>query len=151
MIIELRTAKSSDVRDVVRVLRESRRRFMPYAPLVHTEAEMLAWFETQLLPSGGVTVAVTNEEIVGILAVSHDEDSSWIDHLYIEPCYCGRGIGTKLLQLAASVLDRPIRLYAFQDNRRAREFYERVGFLPIRFSDGSGNEEYCPDVLYELW
>ena len=30
-----------------------------------------------------------------------------------------------------------------------RDFYERWGFKAVRFGDGSGNEEKCPDVLYE--
>jgi len=34
-------------------------------------------------------------------------------------------------------------------NQRARAFYERRGFRAIAFGDGSGNEERCPDVLYE--
>jgi hypothetical protein len=41
-------------------------------------------------------------------------------------------------------------LWCFQRNTRARRFYERRGFAPIRFTDGSANEERCPDVLYEL-
>jgi hypothetical protein len=32
----------------------------------------------------------------------------------------------------------------------ARRFYERYGFVPIEWSDGSRNEERCPDILYEL-
>jgi RimJ/RimL family protein N-acetyltransferase len=45
---------------------------------------------------------------------------------------------------------RPIRLYTFQQNNGARQFYERNGFSPVRCSDGAANEERCPDVLYEL-
>jgi len=54
------------------------------------------------------------------------------------------------MTVALSSLRRPIRLYAFQQNAGARRFYERFGFLPIEWSDGSRNEEGCPDVLYEL-
>lgn len=44
----------------------------------------------------------------------------------------------------------PIRLYTFQQNAGARRFYGRSGFASIQFTDGSANEERCPDVLYEL-
>ena len=44
----------------------------------------------------------------------------------------------------------PIRLYTFQANLGARRFYERHGFSAIEFTDGEGNRERCPDVLYEL-
>jgi ribosomal protein S18 acetylase RimI-like enzyme len=60
-----------------------------------------------------------------------------------------RGIGTPLLEHARRALSPPIRLYTFQCNESARQFYERRGFRPIAFGDGSGNEEKCPDVLYE--
>ncbi|MGE3511045.1 MAG: histone acetyltransferase, partial [Vicinamibacterales bacterium] len=30
-----------------------------------------------------------------------------------------------------------------------RVFYERHGFVAVAFGDGSGNEERCPDILYE--
>jgi hypothetical protein len=46
-------------------------------------------------------------------------------------------------------LEPPVRLYVFQANIRARQFYERHGFSAIDFGDGSLNEERCPDVLYE--
>ena len=45
---------------------------------------------------------------------------------------------------------RPIRLYTFQTHSLARRFYERHGYKAIEFTDGQGNEEKCPDVLYEL-
>ncbi len=49
-----------------------------------------------------------------------------------------------------AVLHKPIRLYTFQQNEGARRFYERHGYKTIEFTDGQGNEENCPDVLYEL-
>lgn len=150
MTPEFRDAEPSDAEDVVRVLYGSRLRFIPYAPPAHSRDEMLAWVERHLIPSGGATVAMVDRRIVGVLAVAHQERYSWIDHLYIEPGYCGCGIGTRMLKLALATLRRPIRLYTFQKNHRARQFYECFGFVPIKFSDGLANEESCPDVLYEL-
>ena len=150
MSIETRSAEPGDARDVVHVLRESRFRFIPYAPPAHSESDMLEWVKNQLIPSGGVTVAVVEESIVGVLAVEREGNVSWVNQLYVAPSHCGQGIGTQLLQQAVSMLQRPIRLYTFQANSRARHFYERFGFVPIEFSDGSTNEEQCPDVLYEL-
>jgi hypothetical protein len=59
-------------------------------------------------------------------------------------------VSSRLLAHALASLDLPVRLYTFQANTRARSFYERHGFKAIAFSDGSANEERCPDVLYEL-
>jgi GNAT superfamily N-acetyltransferase len=87
--------------------------------------------------------------VIGVLAVSRGTDCSWIDQLYLLPDWVERGIGTRLLELAQRELVPPIRLYTFQCNERARCFYERRGFQAISFGDGSGNEEKCPDILYE--
>lgn len=123
---------------------------MPYAPLVHSEGQTLDWALKYLIPSGGVSVAALDSRVVGVIAVSRAHGVNWIDQLYVDPEYCGRGVGSQLLAAALSSLPRPIRLYTFQQNDGARRFYERQGFRPILLGDGSGNEERCPDVLYEL-
>lgn len=148
--VVVRSARETDAAGVVRVLRASRLRFLPYAPPVHSAAQTLGWVLKSLIPSGGVTIATLDECVVGVLASSHADGASWIDQLYVHPEYCRRGVGSQLLGAALSSLPRPIRLYTFQQNGDARRFYERHGFLPIRWSDGAGNEEGCPDVLYEL-
>jgi ribosomal protein S18 acetylase RimI-like enzyme len=61
----------------------------------------------------------------------------------------GQGIGSQLVALAKRTLKPPMRLYCFQENARALRFYERHGFRAIRYGDGRGNEERCPDVLLE--
>jgi hypothetical protein len=38
----------------------------------------------------------------------------------------------------------------FESNAGVRRFYERLGFVEQRRTDGRGNEEGAPDVLY-LW
>ncbi|MFX3657743.1 MAG: GNAT family N-acetyltransferase [bacterium] len=70
--------------------------------------------------------------------------------LYVAPDSVDHGVGTLLLRNALGRLSRPVRLYTFAENLRARAFYERHGFTAIAFGDGSGNEEGQPDVLYEL-
>jgi GNAT superfamily N-acetyltransferase len=103
-----------------------------------------------LLPIENVTVALTASEIVGVLAMHRTDGISWITQLYLDPSHVGQGIGSDLLSWALARTPRPVRLYTFQRNDGARRFYERNGFRPIRFTDGGGNEERCPDVLYEL-
>jgi GNAT superfamily N-acetyltransferase len=139
-----------DAADVVRVLRAARLRFLPYAPPVHSEAQDLDWARDSLIPSGGVTVAIIDGKVIGVLAVRGGEPANWIDQLYVQPEHCGRGVGAQLMSVALLSLRRPIRLYTFQQNAGARRFYERFGFLPIKWGDGSENEERCPDILYEL-
>jgi len=91
---------------------------------------------------------------VGVLAVSTQADAHWIDQLYVHPAQAAAGVGATLLAhaldwAAAHNASLPVRLYTFQANTHAREFYERHGFVAVALSDGATNEERCPDVLYE--
>lgn len=101
-----------------------------------------------LIPGGGVYVAVVADAVVGMSALSDDGAVRWIDHLYLHPDAVNQGIGTALLHHALTLLAPPVHLYTFQANTGARRFYERFGFRPIAYGDGSANEEGCPDVRY---
>ena len=72
-----------------------------------------------------------------------------LNHLYVDPDAMGGGIGTALLARAQERCPQGFRLWTFQQNKGARRFYERSGFRVVELTDGSGNEEREPDVLYE--
>jgi GNAT superfamily N-acetyltransferase len=146
----LRPAKEADAAAIAELFIASRRVHIPYAPLAHTVEETRGWVEGTLVPSGGVTVYERGGSVVGFSAVSARGDCTFVEHMYVSPQEVGHGIGTALLRHILAVAEPPIRLYTFQANSRARAFYERFGFVPVRFGDGSDNEERCPDVLYEL-
>jgi RimJ/RimL family protein N-acetyltransferase len=148
--VELRAATAADAERIAEILLTSREAFLPYARSPHTDDETRAWVRNTLLASQGVTIAVTDGKIVGVLAVDRVHSVSWITQLYLDPAHVGRGIGSRLLAQAMATTARPLRAYTFQQNAGARRFYERHGFAPIAFGDGSANEERCPDVLYEL-
>lgn len=42
-----------------------------------------------------------------------------------------------------------LQLWVFAQNVRAISFYERHGFVRVRETDGSENEEQVPDGLFE--
>jgi RimJ/RimL family protein N-acetyltransferase len=46
----------------------------------------------------------------------------------------------------AAFITPVLRLYTFARNEGARRFYERHGFAPVAFGDGSANQEGEPDV-----
>jgi ribosomal protein S18 acetylase RimI-like enzyme len=150
MNVVFRQATPTDAPSVAEVYLESRKTFLAFAPLAHSDAEVRQWITDVLIPSGRVTVAKSGTKLVGMMALSRDGQLGWIDHLYLHPSAVGRGIGTQLLECARQELGPLIRLYTFQANTGSRRFYERHGFQPIAFSDGHTNEEHCPDVLYEL-
>jgi GNAT superfamily N-acetyltransferase len=150
MNVILRPATPADAEEIAALYLASRKTFLPYAPLAHTDEEVREFFTKTLVPSGRVTVAATADGLAGMVAISRDNPFNWIRHFYLHPSAVGRGIGTRLLKHAIATLGPPIRLSTFQANTGARRFYERHGFAAIAFSDGSTNEEKCPDVLYEF-
>ena len=147
--LQIRSARPSDAARVARCYLASRKTLLPYAPLPHSDTEVLAWMQDQLLPTGGVTMALESGAVLGFIALGERDGSHWIDQLYVHPARLRRGIGSTLLQLQLGRLQGTVRLYTFEPNRGARAFYERHGFKPLGFGDGSNNESRCPDVLYE--
>jgi len=146
----LRPAAPSDASAIAEVLVESRRAFLPFLPFAHPPHEVRRWVAEHLIAFGRVTVTEQDGKVVAVLATSEDEAQSWIDQLYVLPGYERRGLGSQLLEHAHAILPRPIRLYTFQANAGARQFYERFGYQVIKLTDGQLNEEKCPDVLYEI-
>ena len=144
----LRAATLTDGAAVARVLIDARRELMPFAPSAHADEETRCWVRDRLIPSGGVTVAAVDGTVAGVLALSAPAGAAWIDQLSVHPTQVARGIGKLLLAHALATLPRPVQLHTFQANHHARAFYERHGFSAVAFSDGSGNEEGRPDVLY---
>ena len=148
MTIELRPATEEDAISIADLYINSRTLFLPYAPSAHSESEIREYIKG-LVSNGVVTVATESDTIQGFLAIARAEGYGEIDQLYLDLEAVGKGTGTLLLNHAKLLLGAPIRLYTFQQNLGARRFYERNGFVPIEFGDGTKNEEQCPDVLYE--
>jgi len=141
----LRRAAAADAQAVAFVHRTAVRVSLPFLPELHTAAEDLWFFSQRFLPANEVWVAeASGGEVVGYIGF----DPAWINHLYILPESQGQGIGPALLEKALAD-GRPRRLWTFQQNTRARRFYESRGFALIALTDGSGNEEKTPDALYE--
>ena len=89
-------------------------------------------------------VAEANHIVVAFIALLCDH----IDHLYIAPAYQHRGIGDQLLAIAKELHPYGLTLWTFQQNARARRFYEARDFVASEFTDGLHNEEGQPDVLH---
>ncbi len=114
-----------------------------WMPVIHTPAEDLAFIRDIVLPRQRVTVAEAGNDIVGFIAVSGE----WVEQLYLDPAWTGKGIGSRLLMDATASLSA-VTLHCFQANNGARRFYERHGFRAESFGDGTANEEGLPDILY---
>jgi ribosomal protein S18 acetylase RimI-like enzyme len=146
-----RPATQSDAKAVAQVYLRSRREFVSFAPIVHSDEAIYQWVRDILIPISQVTVVEQDDKIIGMMVLSTDRETGWIDQLYLHPDVVSCGIGTQLIERAKAELGSPIRLYTFQENQGATRFYERHGFKAIQYGDGSENEEECPDILYEWY
>ena len=144
----LRAAKPDDL-DAIAALFSASLASMDFVPRLYTEPEEHQFIGNVVLPQCSVTVAVSRDAVVSFVA----RDDAEIRLLHTRPDHVGRGAGSMLLrreQEIAQSEDRGLFLWCFQDNRRARAFYERHGFHADAFSDGSRNEEKLPDMRY-VW
>jgi GNAT superfamily N-acetyltransferase len=143
--MRMRHARANEVGDVAYVWLRARAAAIPAIPApVHSDEQVRSWFERVVLPDREVWVAAVDGAIVGVLVL----DGEWLDQLYVEPGWSGRGVGSELLAVAKRQRPAGLRLWTFEANVRARRFYERHGFVATGSTDGD-NEEGAPDVRYE--
>jgi ribosomal protein S18 acetylase RimI-like enzyme len=140
----LRRLELDDMDRAAAVHRASFDHALPTLTGLHTPEEDRWYFRERVFAACELWGWFDNQDLVGIIAFRE----GWIDQLYILPSSQGVGIGTALLAIAKSRFPR-LSLWTFQRNTRARRFYERHGFMLVRETDGSGNEEKEPDALYE--
>ena len=116
---------------------------LPWLSGRHTSREDRDFFRTHVFNLCEVWGASGAQGLAGIVAFR----DGWVDQLYVLPTAQGRGVGTKLLWVAQAAFPR-LSIWTFQRNTGARRFYEGRGFVIVELTDGGGNEEQEPDVLY---
>ena len=146
--MKIRAATIEGADEVADVYIGSRRRHVAFAPLAHSDDEIRGWVRQVLIPKSSVLVIEEARRIVAMMSTSQSANGSWIEQLYVHPDMTSSGFGAALVAEAKKALPPPIQSYTFQQNLRSRSFYERLGFVAVEFTDGSGNEERCPDALY---
>lgn len=141
--IQIRPATESDADAIADVFSPSLR-LLTFLPELHTPDED-RWFIANIIMNDcDVTLAEQAGLIIAFLAREREE----IRLLHTHPDHIGKGAGGLLLNAAKSLGPPTLQLWCFQANMRARKFYERHGFQPVEFTDGSRNEEKTPDVRY---
>ena len=142
--VTIRRAEPEDAAAIGDVWLTSWRATFDFEP-GHPDEDVRRWLATELVPQHETWVSVDDDGVVvALMALSDDK----IEQLYVAPAWIGRGLGRRLVALARERRPAGLDLYCFAVNRRARRFYERQGFTPVAFGDGSGNEERQPDVRY---
>jgi GNAT superfamily N-acetyltransferase len=134
----IRRATANDVEEIVAIFEPSFAT-LDFLPELHTHEEHLAWFEGRLREDDAYLLGSG-------FAILHGD---WLTHLYVHPDAIGTGIGHALFAHVTTLRPEGFQLWVFQQNERARRFYEAHGAVAVEFTDGSGNEERTPDVRYE--
>lgn len=101
-------------------------------------SETTTWLSRVVADTSAQTVvAELDGAVVGFIrfgAESANSDNGHIFALYVGPHVGGRGIGrlllTHALDLLAPLSCRPVTLWVFEENSRARRIYAEVGFAP---------------------
>jgi GNAT superfamily N-acetyltransferase len=112
-------------------------------PPVHSDDEVREWFASVVLPRQELWVIEADGGLVALLVL----DNGWLAQLCVDPEWTGRGLGSRLVNLAKELRPDGLDLWTFQSNTGARRFYEQHGFAPSETTDGA-NEEGAPDVHY---
>jgi GNAT superfamily N-acetyltransferase len=140
----LRRATGGEASALADLWLRSRYASVPAIPRpAHRDDDVREWFARVVLPTREVWIAEVNEHLVALVVL----DGDWIDQLYVDPEWFGRGLGSQLVNLAKELRPAGLDLWTFQSNERARRFYERHRFRPQEVTDGE-NEEGVPDVRY---
>jgi 8-oxo-dGTP pyrophosphatase MutT (NUDIX family)/ribosomal protein S18 acetylase RimI-like enzyme len=138
----LRQATHRDAAGMARAYLRSRRFAVPTVPTLHPEREVRRWFADEIIDHDDAWVADLDGTIVGLLVLS----AGWIEHLYLDPAWIGRGLGDEMMRIAAERQPGGLQLWTFAANDAAQRFYTRHGFATVEHTDGRGNEERAPDI-----
>jgi chorismate mutase/GNAT superfamily N-acetyltransferase len=142
--IVVRPATLDDADALSDLFLEARAAAYPAIPRpVHPPDDVRRWWRTRFdAPACEVWAAEEDDRLVGLLLLEED----WVHSLYVAPGRTGEGVGAMLLDLAKSRRPRHLGLWVFESNQGARRFYARHGFVELRRTDGSENEERAPDI-----
>jgi GNAT superfamily N-acetyltransferase len=132
-----RRATADDVEAIVAIFEPSFA-LLDFLPQLHTHDESIAFFAR--------CVGAGDAYLLGRGFANLEGD--WLTHLYVHPDEIGTGVGHALFEYVKTLRPKGFRFWVFQQNERARRFYEAHGAVAVEFTDGSGNEEKTPDVMY---
>ena len=103
--------------------------------------ELGLWHETaqramirSAVNGGEASIILAGTRPVGWLQVQDADDVIYVHQLYIGAEHQGQGIGTAILSeilARARRRSKPVHLWVMRNNTRARQLYERLGFLTV--------------------
>ena len=144
----IRLYKPEDFDDITRLWFEAEKVAMPklMERMGHTLEDAREYFSRVVVTENQIWVYERDGVPLGFLAIQGD----FIDRLYVDPAYHRQGIGQALLMKARQLLPKHMWLYTHAENKMARAFYEKNGFVAEKFGV-SPEPESEPDVEYHWW
>jgi GNAT superfamily N-acetyltransferase len=142
--ITIRRAGTTDAFETARIF-SAALKSMAFFPKLHSDDEDRD-FVRGFIETAETWIALNEGRVIGLACLEGD----WLSHLYVDPFWHDRGVGTALLERVKTQRPNGFQLWAFQANYGARRLYERHGCVAAEFTDGSRNDEKLPDVRY-VW
>ena len=144
----IRLYKPEDFDNITRLWFEAETVAMPklMERMGHTLEDAREYFSRVVVTENQIWVYERDGVPLGFLAIQGD----FIDRLYVDPAYHRQGIGQALLMKARQLLPKHMWLYTHAENKMARTFYEKNGFVAEKFGV-SPEPESEPDVEYHWW
>lgn len=142
--------KSDSEMDASIVIRKCRSADYPAveALFLRVRRELFSWHDASQYPpddfykqTAGEVVFVAEDaagKIVGFVSVW--EQDAFIHHLYVDPDYKRKGVGTALMNSLFSWLPFPYRLKCITRNRQALKFYRKLGWVEVERAIGEDGE-----------
>ncbi|NHJ04615.1 MAG: GNAT family N-acetyltransferase [Candidatus Heimdallarchaeota archaeon] len=126
--MKIRKATSEDIPSIVNIWEKSD---LPIRSLGRDHPDNLA---KQLLePNMWILIGEINEEIVGVIMVTHDSRKGWINRLAIIPSKRNKGLGMLLLEEAEKTLvEEGIDIFCaliHNDNTSSRKLFEKANYI----------------------
>jgi ribosomal protein S18 acetylase RimI-like enzyme len=141
----IRPFRASDERRVAEIWLKAGQDEYTYLPQFQAldEAKALQVFHKIITLKSDICVEENGLSIVGFIALQN----SYIDRLYVDPEFQGQRFGSNLLGYAKAKHPTGLELCTHQQNRRACKFYEKHGFVAVRYGISPAPES-VPDVEY---
>ncbi len=141
----IRLYKTEDFDDVTRLWFDAQSAAMPklMKRMEYNLEDAREFFQRAVVAECQIWVYEQDGKPLGFLAIHGD----FIDRLYVAPAYHRRGVGQALLMKARQLLPKHMWLYTHVENKMARSFYEKNGFVAEKFGM-SPEPESEPDVEY---
>ena len=129
--VNLRAATTADLDRLFDIHRDASKDVVEATWGKWDEVWQAEYFKKKFDP-GTRQIITCDAEDIGFFEVVNEGDKIFIQNIVISPAFQNRGIGTGLIRNVlreAGKKNLPVRLQVLKVNARARDLYERLGFV----------------------